>query len=1038
MVHRVLRTMFALGLFDHAPVGSSSNNVASAADDQFALQADEQGSVLLKNNQNLLPLGSQTKSIAVIGPGGSVNPKDAGGGSAGVIAPSIVTPLQGITQRAGSGVSVQYAGGTNPDGSLPALQTQYLTPASGSGNGLLGQYFANETLSGTPVLTRVDPNVDFNWNGNSPGSGVPAGGWSVRWTGTLTAPATGTYTFTLNSDDGSRLYINNQLVIDNWRSQWPTVESASLQLTAGQAYSIKVEYFQDWGGSSISLGWNAPGLNSAFNQAVQLAQSSNVAVVVANDNESEGSDRTSLLINDAQEQLIEAVVQANPHTIVVLNTGAPVLMPWVNQAQAILETWYPGQEDGNALAALLYGDVNPSGKLPMTFPASASDVPANTPAQYPGVNNQANYSEGVLVGYRYYDQKNITPLFPFGYGLSYTTFGYSNLAVNPTAASSTGTISVGVDVTNTGSRAGAEVAQLYLGIPATNVQEPPRQLKGFQKVFLQPGQTQRVTFTLSPQDLSYWDVNAHNWLVQNGTYQVMVGSSSRDIRQQTSFTVSGSPPPPPATGGTAIRISAGGTGAAPAAWMPSYSADMDYTGGTAAGSGASIDLTGVSNPAPASVYQNARGGNFSYTIPNLTPGASYTVRLHFAETYWTTVGQRTFNVSLNGQQVLSNFDIVAAAGGPDKAVAEQFTATADSGGKLTIQFTSVVDNAEVSGIEILSSSSTGTPTPTPTLTPTPGTTPTPVTGSGGVQINAGGDAATPFAADVDYSGGSTVTTANAIDTSGVSNPAPLAVYQTYRVGQSFSYTVPNLTPGASYTVRLHFAETYWSSAGKRTFNVSLNGQQVLGAFDIEATAGAINKAVVKQFTATADSSGKITIQFTSVVDQAQVNGIEVLGASAVTPTPTTTPTSAGLRINAGGAASGTFVADVDYSGGSTVTTANAIDTSGVSNPAPLAVYQTYRVGQSFSYIIPNLTAGKTYTVRLHFAETYWSSAGKRVFNVSLNGQQVLSNFDIEATAGALNKAVVQQFTVTADSSGRITIQFTSVVDQALINGIEVI
>ena len=590
---------------------------------------------------------------------------------------------------------------------------------------------------------------------------------------------------------------------------------------------------------------------------------------MVNDNEAEGSDRTSLALTDAQEQLVEAVTQANPHTIVVLNTGAPVLMPWANQAQAIVEAWYPGQEDGKALAAVLFGDVNPSGKLPMTFPASASDVPANTPAQYPGIDSQAQYSEGVFVGYRHYDKNNITPLFPFGYGLSYTNFSYSNIALSPASASPTSTVAVSLDVTNTGSRAGAEVVQLYLGIPSTNVPEPPKQLKGFQKVSLQPGQTQHVSFSLTPQDLSYWDINAHDWLVQNGTYQVMIGSSSRDIRQQASFTVSGSNPPPPPPGGTAIRINAGGDAVNPAAWFPSFSADSGFTGGSTNSSAASIDLTGVSDPAPPNVYQTNRAGNFSYAIPHLTPGTAYTVRLDFAETYWTQAGQRVFNVSANGQQVLSNFDIVAAANGPGKAVAKQFTATADGNGTITLQFSSVVDNAQVNGIEI-----TGGGSSSPTPTPTP-PTPTPTPGSGSTQINAGGPAAAPFVADADFTGGATAASGNTIDTSGVSNPAPQAVYQSNRYG-NFSYVVPNLTPNASYTVRLHFAETYWTNTGQRTFNVSINGQQVLNNFDIVASAGGANKAVVKQFTTQADASGKITFQFTAVVDQAQVNGIEIL------------------------------------------------------------------------------------------------------------------------------------------------------------------
>ncbi len=878
-VHRILRSMFAAGLFDHAPTGSLSNNVASAAHDQFALQAEEQGSVLLKNNQNLLPLNSsQLHSIAVIGPGGSINPKDAGGGSAGVIAPFIVTPLQGITKRAGSNINVQYAAGINPDGSLPALTTQYLTPPSGSGNGLQAEFFNNTTLTGTPVLTRVDPNVDFNWNGNSPGAGVAATSWSARWTGTLTAPATGSYTFSATSDDGSRVYINNQLVIDNWRDQWPNTQSASVQLTKGQSYAIRVEYYQNWGGSRMTLGWNAPGLNTTFNQAVQLARSSDVAVVVANDNEAEGSDRTSIGLSDAQEQLVEAVTQANPYTIVVLNTGAPVLMPWLNQAQAVLEAWYPGQEDGNALAALLFGDVNPSGKLPMTFPASANDVPANTPAQYPGINNQAQYSEGVFVGYRHYDQSNITPLFPFGYGLSYTTFAYNNLAISPTAASPTGTVTVSLDVTNSGSRAGSEVVQLYLGIPSTNVSEPPRQLKGFQKVALQPGQTQHVSFSLSPSDFSYWDVNAHNWLVQNGTYQVMVGSSSRDIRQQGSFTVSGSPAPPPPTTDTAIRINAGGGAVTSPAWFPPFSADTGFNGGTVSASGTSVDLTGVTNPAPEAVYQTNRAGTFSYAIPNLTPNKAYTVRLDFAETYWTQKGQRVFNVSANGQPQLNNFDIITAANGAGKAVAEQFTVTADGSGTINLQFASVVDNAQVNGIEVLGGVSNPTPTPTPMSTPISNPTPTPTstpTAGGGLQINAGGAAAAPFIADTDATGGSTVVTGNTIDTSGVSNPAPQAVYQSNRVG-TFTYTIPRLTPNKSYTVKLDFAETYWTQAGQRIFNVTANGQTALSNFDIVAAAGAANKAVAKQFTVTAGGNGTITLQFVTVKDNAQVNGIEIL------------------------------------------------------------------------------------------------------------------------------------------------------------------
>ena len=294
--------------------------------------------------------------------------------------------------------------------------------------------------------------------------------------------------------------------------------------------------------------------------------------------------------------------------------------------------------------------------------------------------------------------------------------------------------------------------------------------------------------------------------------------------------------------------------------------------------------------------------------------------------------------------------------------------------------------------------------------------------SSGYTINAGGASAGLFAADGYYSGGNTYATTTTIDTSGVSNPAPQAVYQTERYG-NFSYTLPNLIPGAHYTVRLHFAEIFWNSSGKRVFNVALNGQPVLSNFDIYATAGGANKAVIEPFTTTADANGQIAIQFSTVVDNAKVSGIEVNFAS--------------LGINAGGGASGAFVADEFASSGSIYSTTAGINTNGVSSPAPQAVYQTERYG-NFTYAIPGLIAGHTYTVRLHFAELYWNSSGKRVFNVAINNQQVLSNFDIYAATGAQNKAIVEQYTATADANGQIAVQFSTVVDNAKVSGIEIL
>ena len=533
MDHRILRTMFALGLFDHPSTGNLGANVATSAHDQFSLQAAEQGTVLLQNNQNILPLSSSGGSIAVIGSDASTAPYIAGSGSANVTASTVVTPLQGITNRAGSAVQIHYADGTG----TPSVTSQYLTPSSGGGQGLSGQYYNNMTLSGSPVLTRTDPQLDFNWGGASPASGLPQTQWSARWTGTITAPQTGTYTFSLTSDDGSRLYINNQQVINNWYDQASTTRTGTIALTAGQSYPLEVDYYQNGGLSNLQFGWQFPdGSNNPITVATQTAKNANVAVVFANDQESEGSDRSSLNLPNNQDQLITAVAQANPHTIVVLNTGAPVLMPWVKQVQGIVENWYPGQEDGNAIAAVLFGDINPGGKLPMTFPVNASDIPAHTPAQYPGINDEASYSEGLDVGYRYYDAQNVTPLFPFGYGLSYTNFAFSNLAISPGSGAFDGTVNVSLTVQNTGTRTGSEVVQLYVADPAS-AHEPPKQLKGFQKLTLTPGQSQQVTLTLNSRAFAYWDTTAHNWVVPQGSYSIMVGDSSRNIALQGSYTV---------------------------------------------------------------------------------------------------------------------------------------------------------------------------------------------------------------------------------------------------------------------------------------------------------------------------------------------------------------------------------------------------------------------------------------------------------------------------------------------------------------------
>ncbi|HEX3792055.1 MAG TPA: glycoside hydrolase family 3 C-terminal domain-containing protein, partial [Pseudonocardiaceae bacterium] len=538
-VRRILTSMFAAGLFDTTQTGTTTSVVTSDAHTAVAKQVAEEGSVLLKNSNTTLPIGSATKSIAVIGDDAGPNAMTAGNGSAHVNAPYVVTPYQGIKTRAGSGVTVNYAqGNASPNGEI--VDGSYLTPSQGTGPGLYAQYYNGNSLSGTPIATRVDPNVNFNWGGLSPGSGVPADNWSAKWTGSITPPTTGSYTFSLTSDDGSRLFVNGQQVINNWADQPATTRTGTITLTAGQPASIEVDYFQDGGGSQVNLGWQVPNQNLDA-QAVTAAKAANLAVVFVDNAEGEGADLPNIDLSGDQNQLVSDVAAANPNTVVVVNSGSAVTMPWANSVRGIIENWYPGQEDGNAIAALLYGDVNFSGKLPVTFPQSLAQVPASTQAQWPGQNGQVQYSEGVDVGYRYYDSQHETPLFPFGFGLSYTSFGFSGLTVSQPDAS--GNVTVGFAVTNTGKVAGSEVAQVYVGEPSSTG-EPPNSLRGFQRVTLNPGQSQQVSLVLNAQSFQYWN---NGWVNAAGANTISVGSSSRDLPLTGTVTIGGggTPPPPP-------------------------------------------------------------------------------------------------------------------------------------------------------------------------------------------------------------------------------------------------------------------------------------------------------------------------------------------------------------------------------------------------------------------------------------------------------------------------------------------------------------
>ena len=502
-VARILGQMQRFGLLDGRP--RPTRDAAGGA--RVAQQVAESGAVLLRNEHGTLPLtGQAARSIAVVGPTAKI-PLVGGGGSAHVIPASATAPLDAIRARAGAAGQVGYSVGENLDGVV--VPGSALSPA-------------------TPIDTTV-----------------PAG-QTFSYTGTLAVPETGDYRLSLETSGGTgTLTLDGTQLISaggffgasliptaDGLSNWP----ATTHLTAG-THTLVVKTTAPAGAAQrLRLAWSTPQTaRDDIAAAAAAAKRATTAVVFAYDEGTEGVDRSSLGLPGHQDALISAVTAANPHTVVVLNTGSSVTMPWLNRTAAVLDMYYPGQEGAAATARLLFGDVNPSGKLSQTFPASESSTPvAADPRRFPGVNLQEDYSEGVYVGYRWYDQQNVTPLFPFGFGLSYTTFAYHGLSVRRGRDGLEATVTI----TNTGRRTGQEVAQLYLG-PSPAVSEPQavRALAGYQKVSLRPGESRQVRIEIGLRQLSYWSTTSHRWTLGTGWRSVSVGSSSADLPLHTSARV---------------------------------------------------------------------------------------------------------------------------------------------------------------------------------------------------------------------------------------------------------------------------------------------------------------------------------------------------------------------------------------------------------------------------------------------------------------------------------------------------------------------
>ena len=524
-VHRILRTVIRVGLLD-GPMHPDATMVNSPVHQQLALAAAESGIVLLKNRKNILPLDAgRIKSIALIGDVADKLQFDALG-SPEVQPGHKVELLDGIKARAGS-VAIDFVPVGNEGEALPA---SVITSPDGS-HGFKAEYFKNRDLRGAPALVRTDSKIELQ-SPHRPAHNFPRTDFSVRWTGTLTAPASGKYGFTFTGDDGFRVFLDGNNVMDHWTEGSATPITVETNLVAGKTYALRIEYFQAGGDFTAQLNWQPPG-KSLFEQAMEAAKKSDVAIVCVSTRrmEGEGGDRPSMDLPANQATLIRAIAAVNKKTIVVLNNGTPVTMnDWLAKVPAVVEAWLPGQEGGTALAAILFGDVNPSGKLPDTLAARRDDYP--DAGNFPGANDEVKYAEGIYVGYRHFDQAGIKPLFPFGYGLSYTTFGYAHLRLSQPELSPDGELTASVDITNTGKRAGEEVVELYVHDPKPQIDKPVRELKGFSKIALQPGETKTVQFAIQPKALAYFDVAGHQWKADAGDYEIQIGASSRDLRQR--------------------------------------------------------------------------------------------------------------------------------------------------------------------------------------------------------------------------------------------------------------------------------------------------------------------------------------------------------------------------------------------------------------------------------------------------------------------------------------------------------------------------
>ncbi|KJD31173.1 glycoside hydrolase family 3 [Tamlana nanhaiensis] len=509
----VLRLKFTLGLFEnpYTEKGLIEARFHSQAHQDIALEAGRKSISLLKNKDNVLPLSKDLKTIAVIGP--NANASRLGGYS--VKNKVATTVLEGIKETVGSNTEVLYEEGVPLIIKGQIIPSKYLFTPDGKQNGLKGEYFNNRNVEGEPALTRIDDKLEFDWPWN-PGEGVNDDDFSIRWTGTIKCDQSFDGWIGLSSDDGIRMWIDDVLVIDNWTKGATSIVTTPKKIEAGKSYNVRIEMWEGGWGARAHLRWNLEKIN--LQPAINIAKKADVAVVVIGESRElveENRDVATLDLHGMQQELIEAIEATGTPVVCVLMNGRPLSINWINDnVPAILESWFPGEAGGSAVADVLFGDYNPGGRLPISFPKSVGQLPIY-------------YNQKPSAIHRYVSESE-NPLYTFGYGLSYTTFEYSNLKLSSNSISKTGSLTVSVDVKNTGHYDGDEVVQLYINDIYSSVTTPKQTLKGFERVFIKKGETKHIEFTLAPEELAIWNRDMKR-VVEPGEFKVMVGGNTKDV-----------------------------------------------------------------------------------------------------------------------------------------------------------------------------------------------------------------------------------------------------------------------------------------------------------------------------------------------------------------------------------------------------------------------------------------------------------------------------------------------------------------------------